>query len=322
MGKRSFHRKTSGWQLGFFIVGHLLFLSSLKGSTIDILTNFWNDLPSIELQNDPVNRVEFRILNVELNDYLEHYFTSDVEWVIIMNQQNSTALAKLPKEKLVLFVWEPDEIGRNYYERFSRVYTYNDNKIDNIKYFKFCYPFLNLPTDHSVPFGNRKLCTLVARHWIPKRLQILDFFNSLPEDTFEFYGTLPSIAYRKMYRGKISGTHSGEEKIRTLQGYRFCICFENSSIPGYITEKIFSCFASGCVPIYLGAPNITDYIPADCFIDYRMFKSNGELYRFLQGITEERYRKYLERISLYLTSDKATRFSSENFKKIFYGLKK
>src|SRR5690606_20033147 len=104
------------------------------------------------------------------------------------------------------------------------------------------YPYLQQPSINTlVPFQERKFCTLVARHWIPKRLRILEFFHRMRSNEFEFYGTLPNRKYQPMYKGKIPGSHSGQEKIEVLQQYRFCICFENSSIPGYITEKIFAC---------------------------------------------------------------------------------
>lgn len=43
-----------------------------------------------------------------------------------------------------------------------------------------------------------------------------------------------------------------QDKIEWLQKYKFNICFENSSYPGYLSEKIFDAFAAGCVPIYWG----------------------------------------------------------------------
>lgn len=43
-----------------------------------------------------------------------------------------------------------------------------------------------------------------------------------------------------------------ENKTEWLQSYKFNLCFENSSYPGYLTEKLFDAFAAGCVPIYWG----------------------------------------------------------------------
>ena len=42
------------------------------------------------------------------------------------------------------------------------------------------------------------------------------------------------------------------DKIEWLKSYKFNICFENGSYPGYLTEKLFDAFMAGCVPIYWG----------------------------------------------------------------------
>lgn len=46
--------------------------------------------------------------------------------------------------------------------------------------------------------------------------------------------------------------HSVENKHKWIQGYKFNICFENSSYPGYLTEKLFDAYNAGCIPIYWG----------------------------------------------------------------------
>ena len=82
---------------------------------------------------------------------------------------------------------------------------------------------------------------------------------------------------------------------------------------GYITEKIFDCFVAGCVPIYLGAPNIEWYIPKACFIDRNDFESDAALYHFLKNMTEKDYQIYIDHIQRYLMSSKAFLFSTEYF---------
>jgi len=44
--------------------------------------------------------------------------------------------------------------------------------------------------------------------------------------------------------------------IETLKDYRFSICIENFVDDLYFTEKLLNCFATGTIPIYLGAKNI------------------------------------------------------------------
>jgi hypothetical protein len=41
-----------------------------------------------------------------------------------------------------------------------------------------------------------------------------------------------------------------------LATYMFSIAHENASYPGYFTEKILDCFATGTIPIYWGDPEI------------------------------------------------------------------
>ena len=56
--------------------------------------------------------------------------------------------------------------------------------------------------------------------------------------------------------------------------YKYCIAIENSRAKDYVTEKVYDAFAAGCLPIYLGAPNIQEFIPSmDAIIDYRALGS-------------------------------------------------
>ena len=74
-------------------------------------------------------------------------------------------------------------------------------------------------------------------------------------------------------------------KYETLSQYEFCLCFENTKMNGYVSEKIFDCFVAGTIPIYLGAPDVTDLIARDAFIDFRDFSGGGELKEYLDKLT-------------------------------------
>jgi alpha(1,3/1,4) fucosyltransferase len=103
------------------------------------------------------------------------------------------------------------------------------------------------------------------------------------------------------------------DKIKTLSKYRFAICFENAEFSGYITEKIFDCFYSGCVPVYLGAPDILDFIPKSCFIDYRDFQDYGKLEKYLLDLTPDDYEKFRTSVQSFLRSEAFERFSYNHF---------
>lgn len=99
-----------------------------------------------------------------------------------------------------------------------------------------------------------------------------------------------------------------------LSATKFSYCYENvKDLPGYITEKIFDSFLSGCVPIYWGANNVLEYIPENCFIDRRNFKDTAEVHQYLLSITTEQYVQYQQNIADFLTSEKGYLFGIENF---------
>lgn len=304
----------------FFLFG------SLSAENIDIISNF---PVSYQPGYFPVKYLSARTLGFKIRgydikekdfaNYANNLKSNPLPYkVLVWNHcfDPNSEIFTLPKEKLIYFLWEPWDISPSYYSLFSRVYTWDDSLVDNIKFFKYYYPYL-MPMRTDLPlFEDRKFCTMVASQWHPHRIQIINFFENKPQGEFEFYGFwgYPS----KNYIGSIPGTHSGVEKTAILKTYRFCICFENSvQFKGYVTEKIFCCFAAGCVPVYYGATNIEEYIPKNCYVDYRDFSNDEELYQHLKNMPKDIFEEYLTNIRIFLQSEKAQLFSPENFDKTF-----
>lgn len=115
------------------------------------------------------------------------------------------------------------------------------------------------------------------------------------------------VAAKKAYRGV------AQSKSSTLGNYTFALCFENSIMTGWITEKLFDCFYAGTVPVYWGAPEITDYVPENCFIDMRKFPNYAELRTFLKSLTAEEITAYKENARNYLASEMFKPFRKETF---------
>jgi hypothetical protein len=49
-----------------------------------------------------------------------------------------------------------------------------------------------------------------------------------------------------------AGQHFSGGKYEIASQYRFMVCFENDLYPGYVTEKVVDCWASGCAPLWRG----------------------------------------------------------------------
>jgi hypothetical protein len=90
------------------------------------------------------------------------------------------------------------------------------------------------------------------------------------------YKTLMSI-----YRGAC------DSKYEVLSRYRYSLCFENMSMQGYVTEKLFDCFYAGTIPLYLGAKNIQKLIPPETYVDCRQFASWEDLGEKMMALPED-----------------------------------
>lgn len=113
---------------------------------------------------------------------------------------------------------------------------------------------------------DRKFCNFVySNNWCadPFREKI---FNTLSK-------------YKRVDAGGAFLNNIGEkvkDKHLFLKGYKFTLAIENSSQPGYVTEKILDPFLAQSLPIYWGDPNISsDYNP-NSFVNLMDYNSPEE----------------------------------------------
>lgn len=271
-----------------------------------------------------LEKIDYEIKQVGSVKQIENPELIIVFDTIQLSDSDKQYLSNFSKEKLILFLIEPPSVLQSNYdkkihEQFGKVFTFCDDLIDNKKYFKYYYPVLNPMINDSVDFDNKKLCTMIianksscySNELYSERLKIINFFEQIKNNDFDFFGFGWDSSKFNNYKGIV------RSKVDCLKNYKFCICYENLRINGYITEKIFDVFQSGCVPIYLGAPNIEKYIPKECFIDRNKFNSDQELYDFIKNINKDEYEKYIENIKKYLNSEKAQQFSTQNYVQTF-----
>jgi glycosyltransferase involved in cell wall biosynthesis len=212
----------------------------------------------------------------------------------------------------------PQNWSKENQSHFKKIFTFLDDVIDNKKFFKINYT-TEFPSHNDTTLGNKnKFCAMIVGNkniehklslYKHRKEAIRWFENNHPEE-FDLFGVGWDPNEYPSYKGRV------DSKIEILRNYRFSICYENvKDINGYITEKIFDCFKAGCVPIYWGARNISQFIPKDCFIDKRNFSDYESLYVYLKGISNERYLEYLNSIEAFFNSPSSYPFTTELFVK-------
>lgn len=249
-------------------------------------------------------------------------------------------------EKSILFMFEPPIINPFNYMKifqgfFKKIYTWNDELVDNKRFLKFFLPkttpetftkqidfdkklFLVFANKNQLAFKPFELM-IKTKELYSERIRAVNFFENYARD-FSLYGRgwnkpRKSDITQMFFGFRTYKTYKGEftDKFKILSKFKFCLCFENSEVSGYISEKIFDCFKSGCVPVYLGAPNVIKYIPKNCFIDFRDFSDYDQLLSFLRSMKRQVYESYLRSIREFLRSEDIKRIWFEDgFARAFF----
>ncbi len=241
------------------------------------------------------------------------------------------------RHKMVLILWEPavidpDNYTEELFSKFDTILTWNDDLVDNKKFFKFYHPYSGgVRPVPNIAFNNKKMLVNISMNKYSShpndlyrvRRKSIKFFEKKLGSEFDLFGynwnkpvtkcqkIFPFLIYKyKNYMGTC------EDKNAVLSKYKFSLCYENiKGENGWITEKIFDCFHARTIPIYWGAENITQYIDKNTFIDRRDFKNDRELLEFLESIDENKYNMYTKAIEQFLKSDQYKVFLPENFSK-------
>jgi hypothetical protein len=87
-----------------------------------------------------------------------------------------------------------------------------------------------------------------------------------------------------------------KNKREFIKDYKFVIAFENSSHPGYVTEKIFEPFLENCVPVYWGDPLVHRDFNTQSFINCHDFRSFEAVIQYILEVDadDQKYMQYLD----------------------------
>jgi hypothetical protein len=256
-------------------------------------------------------------------------------------------LKKMPGKKLYLFLFEneanrPDNYWAVNHRAFEKIFTWDTQLADGKTYRRICLPNRIPPVAPFRPDERKKFCVTIAsqkysshpQEIYSERVRAIRWFEEHHPEEFDLFGTLwehpyftgslarlnlglhkvygqfPSLLRKQRFpshRGTVPGKHA------VMKQYKFAICYENAVFPGYITEKMFDALFAGCIPVYLGAPDVTDQIPTGVFIDKRRFKTYDDLYDYMHNMPETDYLAYRKAINQFLTGPGIYPFSAEAF---------
>lgn len=168
-----------------------------------------------------------------------------------------------------------ENIRPNYWESdFSLSFDYEDYSNRNLRMPLYViYGGIDLllakPSNRNLIDIKPKFCNMVVSNPNAKFRNI--FFNELSKYKFvdsggEHYN---NIGYRV------------SNKIDFIKEFRFSISFENSSHPGYTTEKIYESMIAGSIPIYWGNSEISKEFNEKSFLNVHRYSNIMEVIEHL-----------------------------------------
>jgi len=131
----------------------------------------------------------------------------------------------------------------------------------------------------------------------PKSKFCAAIFNNPEKQRVEAYEKLSSYKKVDGYGKPFSNWFYGEEvKYRILAHYKFSLCFENSSYPGYYTEKLFHAKTAGTLPIYWSDKEIDKDFNAKSYIHLANFNSISDMVEYVSEVdaNDGLYRAYCD----------------------------
>lgn len=139
----------------------------------------------------------------------------------------------------------------------------------------------------KMKFGNLDKGALVQQ-WKSKKFCCIVVSNGLAKKRIDFFNFL-STKEKIDSGGNILNNVGGpiDSKIDFIRNYKFVISFENSTYPGYTTEKIFEPFITDSIPIYWGDPCVKNDFNVGSFVNCSDFNDYEQIYSYMKFIESD-----------------------------------
>ena len=160
--------------------------------------------------------------------------------------------------------------------KFDYIYTYTP-KSDNEKYKQSYFGACWIVEENCKIYEKTKLLSIVAsnKNYAPGHKLRHEIISKNLHKNLELWGS----GYKWF-------SDEPEDRLKPFKDYMYIIVVENCKHPNYFTDKIIDCFASGCIPIYWGDPNIDQHFNGNGFYKWNTIE---DLTKILEKINQDDY---------------------------------
>lgn len=123
----------------------------------------------------------------------------------------------------------------------------------------------------------RKFCAMVVSN--------IKHTDGMRELFFKKLSEYKQVDSGGKYKNNVGGPVADKQAF--LKNYKFSLAFENTSTPGYCTEKLLQAFLAGTVPIYYGDPTVTDDFNPKAFINCHDYCSFDDVIKTIRRLDQD-----------------------------------
>jgi len=210
-------------------------------------------------------------------------------------------LEPIKRGKHILEVQYSGEPGRRDASLFDLNIVPGNEIKDNVIHAPFMMqPLFKLGIDkfitrRTLKTNKTKFCLFAVSN--PENTKRNDFFKML--SSYKRVDSCGKVMNNLGYR--CPGSHYANEFCNFISDYKFMICFENSSIENYLTEKILNAYNCGTIPIYWGCPEIANYVNMSSILYLKPDYTDDDVHKLLNEIEmldndDNLYRKKYESV--------------------------
>lgn len=138
------------------------------------------------------------------------------------------------------------------------------------------YPLDHILKAHTLNIQKTKFCTFIHRNG----------GNVLRNSVFHHLNQYKKVDSVGPLFNNMGFTIGSDyiDKLEFIKDYKFVFAFENSSYPGYATEKIIDAFFVNSIPIYWGSETIEEDFNKDSFINANKFNTIQDLIDYIKVV--------------------------------------
>jgi hypothetical protein len=151
-----------------------------------------------------------------------------------------------------------------------------------------------------------EFCTMVVSQ--AKSQKRIEFFHKLSK-------------YKKVHSGgKLLNNVGGpvKNKMEFISNFKFTFAFENTSHPGYVTEKIFEPMFANSVPIYWGSPLIHLDFNTKSFVNHHDYINDEEVIERIIELDNDKYKMADVLKESWFTNNQLNEYCDRERLKLFF----